>query len=220
MAQTTSKLFSLLDGRGVTMAPGTKKLPQEAFSALNTGIELLETVKKDAEAYRKQVVAECEAIKEQAEIDGFQAGYAAWADQLANLEKEIDTVHLELQKTVMPVALKAAKKIVATELSVNPDVIVDIVAGTLKTIAQHKRITLYVSKQDFEAIEKSKNNLKQIFEELESLSIRERDDIEAGGCVIESEVGIINARLKDRWKTLEAAFEALSATLLEKKRST
>lgn len=214
-----NKFFSLIDGRAVTLAPGTKRIPQEAYATLQDSIQLIEAVKKDAEAYRKQVAAECEAIKEQAEIDGFQAGFAAWADQLANLEKEIDAVHLELQKTVMPVALKAAKKIVATELSVNPEVIVDIVASTLKTIAQHKRITLYVSKQDFEAVDKSKNNLKKIFDELESLSIRERDDLESGGCVIESEIGIINARLKDRWRTLEAAFESLSATLLRKKES-
>jgi len=171
--------------------------------------ELLCTVQEDAKAYRKKVIEESETIKEKAESEGFQAGYDKWTDQLAQLEKEIQQVREELQKVVMPVAIKAAKKIVTEELTVKPEVTKTIVANTLKTVAQHKRVVLYVSKEDFEMIESEKNDLKKIFEELESLSVRERDDIEPGGCVIETEIGIVNARLQDRWRTLENAFTAL-----------
>jgi type III secretion protein L len=211
--KSTQKFFTLIDGRPVTVAPNTKVLPAEEISTLLDSMELVETVKKDADDYRKQVARECESIKEQAEIEGFQAGYEKWTEMVLCLEKEIEKVREELQKVVMPVAIKAAKKIVTTELSTKPEVVLDIVSSTLRTVAQHKRITLYVSKQDLELIEKSKSKLKSIFDELESLSIRERDDIEQGGCIVETEGGIINARLKDRWKTLEAALEALAATL-------
>jgi type III secretion protein L len=176
---------------------------------------LLEQVQKDALAYKQQVAEECEAIKEAAEKAGFQSGYEKWLEVVACLEKEITNVRNELQKVVMPVAVKAAKKIVAAELSTNPQVIVDIVQSTLKTVAQHKRVVIYVSKDDLSRIEAEKNQLKKIFDELESLSIRDRDDIDAGGCVIETEGGIINARLKDRWRTLEAALEALAASLTQ-----
>ncbi len=207
------KFLSLIDGRSVTVAPRTKIIRQDSFSALVTAQELLQTVQKDAEEYKKKIIRECEEIKAQAEKDGFQAGYEQWVETVRNLEIEIQKVREDLQKSVMPVALKAAKKIVATELQTNPNAIVDIVMSTLKTIAQHKRIVLYVSRQDFEAIDSNKNKIKQLFEDLESFSIREREDVEPGGCVIETEVGIINARLKDRWATLEAAFEALSQAL-------
>ena len=66
-----------------------------------------------------------------------------------------------------------------------------------------------VSKKDYEYLEKDKSKIKALFEELDTLSLRERDDVESGGCIIETEGGIINARLEDRWKTLEGAFEAL-----------
>jgi type III secretion protein L len=211
--KSTQKFFTLIDGRSVTISPDTKVLPAEGLSTLLDGIGLIDTVKNDAEEYRKQIIQECEEIKEQAEKEGFQAGYEKWTETVLALEKEIEKVRGELQKIVMPVAIKAAKKIVAAELSVKPEITLEIVKSTLRSVSQHKRITLYVSKQDLEIIEKSKNNLKSIFDELESLSIRERDDIEQGGCVIETEGGIINARLKDRWKTLEAALESLAATL-------
>ena len=220
MTQGTQKFFTLIDGREVTIAPGTKRLPAEEVSSLLDCTGLLQTVRKDADEYRKKVAAECEQLKTKAEIEGFQAGFDKWLEMVSYLEKEVEKVRGELQKVVMPVALKAAKKIVAAELEVNPQVTYDIVASTLKSIAQHKRIVLYVSKQDYEFIESSKNKLKPIFEELESLSIREREDVEPGGCVVETEVGIINARLKDRWRTLEAALEHMTSAIVQEKGST
>lgn len=207
------KLFDLIDKRSINVAPGVQRIPGEAVTTLFDCQELLATVKKDAEEYRKSVVADCEEIKKKAEMEGFAAGYDQWTQMVGSLEKEISRVKGELQKVVMTVALKAAKKIVTTEISVNPQVTVDMVSNTLKTVAQHKRIVVYVSKQDYDNIEKEKNNIKTIFEELESLVIRERDDLGVGDFVIETEGGIINARLKDRWKTLEAAFEAMGATI-------
>ena len=219
MSANVPKFFSLIDGRSITIAPGTKRLPAEGFATLLSSTELLETVKNDAENYRKQVAGECEELKKKAEMEGFQAGFDQWTQMVAYLEKEVEKVRSELQKVVMPVAVKAAKKIVAAELQANPQAILDIVASTLKTVAQHKRIVLYVSKQDFELVEGAKSKLKPIFEELESLSIREREDIEPGGCIIETEVGIINARLQDRWRTLETALEHLVSAILQEKKS-
>jgi type III secretion protein L len=219
VTEGTQKFFTLIDGREITIAPGTKRLPADALSSLLSCTDLLATVHKDAEEYRKKVAADCEELYTHAEAEGFQAGFDKWTEMVSYLEKEIAKVREELQKVVMPVALKAAKKIVSAELQANPQVILDIVAGTLKSIAQHKRIVLYVSKQDYELIEGSKNSLKPIFEELESLSIREREDIEPGGCVIETEVGIINARLQDRWRTLETALVHMTSAITQERGS-
>jgi len=206
-------LFTLLDDRNVCVAPGCKKLSAEAFSTLLECKDLLATVQQDAEAYRKGVAQECELLKEQAEREGFQSGYDKWLEVVSQLEAEIARVKGELQRVVMSVAMKAARKIVTTELTTRPEVISDIVSHTLKTVAQHKRIVVYVNKEEYPIVEAVKTELKDIFDELESLSIREREDVELGGCVIETERGIINARLKDRWRSLEAALKHLATTV-------
>lgn len=178
-----------------------------------TAEEVLKTIISEAEEYRKKVIAECEQIKEQAQKEGFAEGFNQWTGQLAKLEEEIGKVQGEMQKLVMPISLKAAKKIVSSELALQPAAILDIVSNALKSVAQHKRIVIYVNKSDLEILESNKSKIKQLFESLESLSIREREDVEQGGCIIETEGGIINARLKDRWRNLESAFEALADTL-------
>ena len=101
-SEGASKLFSMIDGRAVSIAPGAKRLPADAFSTLLSCTELLEATKKDAEEYRKQVTAECEEIKAHAEAEGFQAGFDQWTQTVSYLEGEIAKVHEELQKVVMP----------------------------------------------------------------------------------------------------------------------
>jgi type III secretion protein L len=203
------KFFTLIYGDKIQSAPGSKIIPAEAFSKLADASEILEHIKKDAERYRHAIALESEKIKENAHKEGYEAGFEKWSEHLVRLEEQIHNVREEIQKTIIPVALKAARKIVAKELELAPATIVDIVASTLKSVAQHKRIIIYVNQEDLEILDKNKLRLKDIFESLESLSIRSRSDVEPGGCVIETEIGIINAQLEHRWHILEKAFETM-----------
>jgi type III secretion protein L len=205
----TKKFFSLIRNGTLRLAPKTKIIPQSEIEAMLEGHEVLEKVKKDAEDYRLQIAKECEALKAQAQKEGFQEGFKQWAAQTALLEQEIIKVRGELEKFLVPVALKAAKKIVGREMELSDDAIVDIVSNTLKSVSQHKKITIYVNKKDLDALERNRSRMKEIFESLEVLSLRERNDIAPGGCIVETEGGIINAQLENQWRILENALEML-----------
>lgn len=203
------KCFSLLYGDEVHIAPNTTIVPAEEFSTLMEASEVLHQIQEEADKYRMQIAVEQEQIKEQAKQEGFEEGFKAWTEHIAKLEQEIASVRKSMEKMILPVALKAAKKIVGREIELSEDTVVDIVANSLKAVSQHKKIVIYVNKKEIELLEKQKQRLKGMFEQLESLSIRERDDIERGGCVIETEGGIINARIENLWRVLEQAFEVL-----------
>lgn len=205
----TNKYFTLIHKNEIHKAPGTKVVPAAAFSSLLDAQGLLETVKEDAKHYQLDIAKDCEQLKEQAQKDGFEAGFQQWANHLAELEKEIKSIHEEVQKVVVPLALKAAKKIVGREIELTPETTVDIVANSLKSVAQHKKILVYVNKKDLTLLETHKERLKNLFEHLESFSLRERNDIQPGGCIIETEAGIINAQIANKWAALEQAFASL-----------
>lgn len=205
----SQKFFSLIQANEVHAAPKKKIIKADDFSKLLEAFQLLETVKKDAEKYRIEVASESEKLKEAAQKEGFEEGFKQWAEHIANLEAEILKVRQDVEKRIIPVALKAAKKIVGREIELSETVIVDIVSANIKAVAQHKKITIYVNKKDLDTLEKNRNKLRELFESLESLSIRERADIVQGGCVIETEGGIINAKLENQWGILEQAFEML-----------
>lgn len=205
----SKKFFSLISGKSVHIAPKTKVIPASEYSTLQTAQEVLKTVQLEAIQYKKDVVKETEKLKEQAQREGYDAGFKLWAEALVKLEEEIARVHKDLEKMVIPVALSAAKKIVSRELELAEGAIVDIVSANLKAVSQHKKVVIYVNKKDIEALEANRPHLKQLFESLEALSIRERADVSQGGCIIETEGGIINAQLENRWRILEAVFNNL-----------
>lgn len=202
-------LFTLFYGDRVQITPTKKIIPAKNFSKALSTKEMIEHVQTEADKYRKQVIEECEQLKEQAQKEGFAEGYKEWSTMLASLEAEILKVRKELSHILAPVALKAAKKIVGRELKLSEETVVDIVSNVLKSVAQHKKISIYANPKDILVLETHRPRLKEIFESLESLSLRPRDDIEVGGCIIETEGGIINAKMENQWKVLEQAFEAM-----------
>lgn len=204
------KFFSLIqDGSSIHVAPNTKVISSSEFSQALDGYEVLQEARKDALRYKENVSTEVEKLKEQAQKEGYEAGFAAWLEQITKIEEEIVKVRQETEKVVLPVALRAAKKILGRELEQSEEAVVDIVSNSLKAVASHKKITINVNKKDLEVLEKNRNKIKDLFEQLEVLSIRERPDIEPGGCVIETEGGIINAQLDNQWRIMENAFEKM-----------
>lgn len=209
------RFFSLINGKAIHIAPKTKIIPAVEFSTLLDAKNILEQAKEDAENYKMKIAIDCEKIKAQAELDGFHKGFEEWATHIAQLETEIQNVRKESEKAIVPIALKAAKKIVGKEIELSEETIVDIVLNYLKAVSAHKQITIYVSKKDLNILEMNRNRLKDMFESLEVLSIRERPDIEPGGCIIETEGGIINAKLENQWTLMEKAFKGMMKENIE-----
>ena len=158
----SKKFFSLISGDAVHAAKKTKIIKADEFSKLADAEEILIRTKEDAKKYHLQIAQECEVLKEKAQKEGFEEGFKKWSDHVAQLEQEILRVRQELEKFLVPVALKAAKKIVGREIELSEDTIVDIVSTSLKTVSQHKKIIIYANKMEF-VLKFSINNEKLIF---------------------------------------------------------
>jgi type III secretion protein L len=201
-------LFTLIEKEEVHLSPDTKIVPAEDFSKLISATQIVAKTKEEETAYRMAVAKECETLKELAQDAGFEEGLKRWHEHLEMLESEIKNVRREMENAIVPLALTAVKKILGKELETKPDAIVDVVSTALKTVLHHRKVTLYVNSQDLEYVEAQKPRLKSLFEHLESLSIMSRADIQPGGCVIETEAGIINAKLENQLMALETAFRS------------
>ncbi|HEV7735836.1 MAG TPA: HrpE/YscL family type III secretion apparatus protein [Chlamydiales bacterium] len=205
-----AKYFSLLSGEEVRPAPGHKIIPSNEFSTLKDAAEILEVVQRESDEFKRATLVEAEKIKALAFEEGFQDALTSLNKHILALDDALHQVREDVQKRILPIALKAARKIMGEELKMHPDRIVDIVMTSLKPVTQHRKITIYVNRADLEYVEAAKPALKKMFERLENLSIQERADIEPGGCIIETEAGIINAQLENQWRALETAFESFA----------
>ncbi|MFI5333564.1 MAG: HrpE/YscL family type III secretion apparatus protein [Chlamydiales bacterium] len=201
------KFFSLIYQGDVHPAAEEKVIPRDQYSLLVEAKTIVDKARQDASKLKQATEEECVSLRKQAEEKGYADGLEKFNEQLLFFDSELKKVRHETMQSLLPLALKAAKKIVAKELETHPETIVDIVLQVISPITQHHRIKIFVNKADRDILEQEKPKIRAILEQVESLSIQDRPDISPGGCIIETEAGIINATIENQWRALEAAFE-------------
>lgn len=201
------KRFTLLQNDKILLGRSNKVIPAKEFGVLLDAKELKGRIESELKELQKKTELKCKELKAKAREVGFQEGLEQFNKHVVALEEKKRQLYHEMQRLIIPLALKAAKKIVAQELKLHPDSIVDIVKKTLKPVLQNYRIKIFVNKEDKNILESHKDSIKSILEQVETFSLEDRPDIEQGGCIIETESGIINATLDNQWKALEAAFQ-------------
>ena len=203
-----SKLFTLIQThQEIHLQPEQKLIPKEEFTTLQEASQLLAQAQEETAQLLKQTEEECLNLKEQAKEEGFQEGLSQLNEKILQLDEEIKRLHHEMNRIILPLALKAAKKIVGKELELHPETIVSIVMQAITPALQNHHVTIWVNKEDQELLEKEKSTLKAKLERVQNLFIKAREDIQPGGCVIETESGIINVQIENQWRAIEAAFE-------------
>ncbi len=202
-----SKFLSLIHEGDVHLAGDKKIVPASDFTTLVDAAEILDKAKEEAAGLKEETESACLQQKEEAIKAGYEEGLAQLNEQILSFDGEKKRLRQELNKLIIPLALKAAKKIVAKELELHPETIVDIVLQTLNPVLADHYITIWVNKADKEILEKEKMSIKERLEKVESLLIKEREDVQPGGCLIETESGILNATIENQWRALEKAFD-------------
>lgn len=203
------KFFSLISDKKIMLAPGKKVIPKKEFETLKKASSILKEVKNEVISYKKSVAKEAETLKEEAYKKGFHEGLLKLNKEILHFSKQIETYTEEMKKKILPIAIKAAKKILGDELRLHKDRIVDIISQAIQPVIQHKQVKIFVNKEDLAILEKNKDKIKNQLENATLFSIQPKDDIEKGGCLIETEAGIINAELENLWRSLTTAMEKL-----------
>lgn len=205
--QSARPLFNLLGSKEVHAKAGQKIIPASNYAELIELAEVKIALEEEVHAYKAELDHKTEEIREEARQKGFERGMAEWTQQLALLQKELDNCHNRAEKQILPVALKVARKILDRELELSDTVISDIIASSLKAVSEHRQITIFVSPDDYEQVEKQTSRFRENFSRLESLSVRSREDLKKNTAIIETEAGIIQVDLEKQWELIEKAFK-------------
>lgn len=202
------EFFSLISGQSVHLPPGKKVISGEDFSELKKASEILSQAKTEEIEFKKKTLEEAEILKQNYSKEGFEEGLNKFNAAVVELDQKIQKIEKDFQTQILPIALKAAKKILGDELKLHPDRIIDIVIQALKPVLQQNKIKIYLNKEDLDIVDKEKGRIEELLQKNQVLTLEAREDVERGGCLIETESGMINAQLENQWRALEAAFKS------------
>lgn len=163
-----------------------------------------ESGKREGKAYEKGFVegekAGIEAVTKKVEpaLNNFNQA----ATELENIAKKI---HLNAERESIDLALAIAKKIVGHEIATNKEVVLSVVKEALKDVVDPEKIRIRMSPSDMEVLRDAKFQFSKYVDNIEAIIFEEDETIGCGGCVIETNLGNIDARIEKQLQAVEQA---------------
>jgi flagellar assembly protein FliH len=108
---------------------------------------------------------------------------------------------------ILRLAVKVAEQVIRSEVSLHRDVSLNIVSEAISRVTDREQIIIKVNREDVEYIKKYKDRIAGIVDGVKSISILEDSQVEPGGCVIETNLGYVDARIITKLKAIEEAFK-------------
>lgn len=119
-----------------------------------------------------------------------------------DFHKRLDSLEQQLAGRIAGVALELARQVVRAELHQNPEVVVDVSEQALSALLTSARqIVLRLNPEDFSL---SQGQLSDVMEARGARLVAD-PAITRGGCLVESDIAVVDATVEARWERAAAA---------------
>lgn len=165
---------------------------------------MLAEAEKKAIMMRERAEAEAAITREAARREGEEKSFAEWQDLLLRAREVRLQALATVERDVVRLALKMAEKILGREIERDNAAVVDIIAAALRYASSHPTLTVRVNPADLPVVREHRARLGRETR-ARFLEIVADPAVAAGGCVIESELGLLEAQLATQLRALERA---------------
>lgn len=158
-----------------------------------------------------RVLADAEIKKQEAIKQGYASGESKGLTQvtekLMHLENLRERFYAQAEPEIVELVLTIAGKVIGKLVAENPEVIRSVVHEALES-ALGDRIVVRLNPEDFSIIMAGDHEFRQIIDKTRRLSFREDESISKGGCVVETEIGTIDAQIETQLGAIRKALTA------------
>jgi flagellar assembly protein FliH len=160
-------------------------------------------------------------IQEQAYTQGFDLGKTegrkeAFEKGSSEINTGLEQIQIMLQKLgqiktelihqnethIMTMIYKIAEKLAFDHIESKPEVILSVIQKSIETAQADEDITVSVAPEQMQFLENMKLQNNREFEFLKNIKLQSVASIEAGGCIVETNYGVIDARIPERTSKL------------------
>jgi len=217
-----------LRGESQKILAETEQLVMDLLEkARNEAKMIIGNAQDEVDLLRTQVAEESEQIRAQAGMEGYNDGLKRAqaeieADRQMAMEQSqqlieearrtkvsiLDSAETDILRLVMAIA----RKVIVAELRTNPQAIVDIVRQAISYLDNPGNIRVYVNPADLQTLMDAieHEGLSEIGSRDLGMEIRADKRIGNGGCIIESNMGSVDAQLEGRIHKVEEAIMEMS----------
>ena len=174
---------------------------------------ILEAEKKVSEIEHDAYMKGHEAGREEGYKEG-QAEVMRLIDRLGTIVSTAvdirDDIIKSSEKLMTEMILMIARKVIKDEIVERREIIINNIKEAIKRVKDRDRIDIRVNFADLDMTTAHKDELIKMMESLKKVNIYEDSRVERGGCIIETDVGAIDARISTQLDAIEEAIRNTS----------
>jgi flagellar assembly protein FliH len=134
------------------------------------------------------------------------AGRVAEAMEVLNQAvKQRKKIIKDAENEILRLSIKVAEQIIRSEVSLHRDVCLNIISEAISRVSDREQIILKVSREDLEQVKRYKERIAGLVDGVKNFSILEDPGVEAGGCIIETNLGYVDARISTKLAVMQDA---------------
>ncbi len=122
-----------------------------------------------------------------------------------------DDIIRSSEKLMTDLILMISRKVIKDEIVERREVVINNIKEAIKRVKDRDRIDIRVNFADLDMTTAHKDELIKMMETLKKVNIYEDSRVERGGCIIETDVGAIDARISTQLDAIEEAIRNTSA---------
>ncbi len=183
--------------------PGQKVVKKEIFSATLEARDIVQMARQQAAEVLEEAGRQREAILAKAREDGYEEGLRQWNAALASAHEAAAKLEKDYEAELVRLAVRIAEKIIGGQLASAPETIVGIVREALRSVRRERSLSIQVNSAHLEEVRRHIGKLEEVVGSSRDIHIVANDSVAPGGCIVESDLGVIDARLETQLKCME-----------------
>jgi type III secretion protein L len=193
-------------GRVIKGGSGSARIVEApVYDARLEAEQLVADARADAERIRADAAHEAERVRAKAQAEGRERGLAAVTELLVGARAAAARARNNQETTLRTLAVRIAEKILGRELTLRADAVVDVCARALDQAGEPRELVVRAHPSDLQELERGKPRLLERVRSAHALTFRADESMARGGCVIETELGVVDARLSVQLDAIEKA---------------
>jgi flagellar assembly protein FliH len=157
--------------------------------------EIIQSAKK-----RGLEIEKAAYLKGMRKLERLLAMFQQKLEEISRHQKEIYT---KSEEKVLNLTLSLASRIIHHEVRINKDIILESIRAALGKVLNREQIIIRINPKDMEFVTQNKPRLIDDLNNIQQVSFKVDFSISQGGCVIDTNLGSINATIENELEELD-----------------
>ena len=203
---------NLIKARSLESVNGPAVVKRNVQIAWQDAGEIVAQAQDEAQRIVSEATRKAQEILNSAQEEGYRSGATQWYEALADAWKSRDNYLAENEAALLKLSVRIAEKLIGEELRTAPQTIAGIVNEALRSVRRAKSLVIQAHPADVASLKERLSTLRIQAAPSREIEIVPNTSLSRGDCIVETDIGIIDARLETQLDNMERALTLKTAT--------